>query len=335
MADSPFLAPGVQFAWDSTSLGWFKECPRKYYYSMIEGYRSRGESVHLKFGILYHNALELYDKCRAGVVERNHNFTKDGIEYDVPVCEVMDHDEACNYVVRDLLIETWDRETNSPWASDHNLKNRDNLVRSVVWYLEQFGDDNDPATTVILQNGRPAVELSFRFEVDDGLMLSGHLDRVVEFMGGHYVMDRKTSTTTISSYYFDQYQPDNQMSLYSYAAQVIYQTPVRGVIIDAAQIAVGFTRFERGMTYRTPAQLEEWLNDTRAYVWQAQAMGERMQSRVAQGKDAVGAWPMNDKSCHKYGGCVFRDICSKDPHVRQIFLDSDYVREPWNPLIPR
>ena len=249
----------------------------------------------------------------------------------------MDHDDACNYVVRELLTETWDRtETNpegAPWTPDHNLKTRDNLVRSVVWYLEQFGDDNDPATTVILQNGRPAVELSFRFEVDDGLMLSGHLDRVVEFMGGNYVMDRKTSTTTVSSYYFDQYQPDNQMSLYSYAAQVIYQTPVRGVIIDAAQIAVGFTRFERGMTYRTPAQLEEWLDDTRAYVNMAQAMGEGMVHFAES--ERYRAWPMNDKSCHKYGGCVFRDICSKDAHVRQIFLDSDFVREPWNPLIPR
>ena len=74
--------PTLQIAWDSTSL---KDliCPRKYYYQMIEGWRPKGESVHLKFGIHYHDALELYDKCRAGVVERERTIRRDGIEYDV------------------------------------------------------------------------------------------------------------------------------------------------------------------------------------------------------------------------------------------------------------
>ena len=45
-APSPFSAPGVQWAWDSTSLGTFKDCPRKYFYTLVMGYRARGESVH-------------------------------------------------------------------------------------------------------------------------------------------------------------------------------------------------------------------------------------------------------------------------------------------------
>ena len=45
----------VQWAWDSTSLGWLKECPRKYQYHMIEQWRGRGESIHLEYGILYHS----------------------------------------------------------------------------------------------------------------------------------------------------------------------------------------------------------------------------------------------------------------------------------------
>ena len=44
---SPYL-PGtnIQFAWDSTSLGLLKTCPRLYYYTIIEGYAPRGESIH-------------------------------------------------------------------------------------------------------------------------------------------------------------------------------------------------------------------------------------------------------------------------------------------------
>jgi hypothetical protein len=306
---SPFSSPGVQFAWDSTSLGYFKECPRKYYYTMIEGWRGGGSSVHLEFGGLYHSGLELYDhQCADG----------------------KSHTDAQRAMVRWALESTWERPEEGPgnpvdWG--HNLKTRANLVRSLVWYTEHFRDD--PAKTVILDNGKPAVELSFRFDAGDGILLCGHLDRVVEWNGSKFVMDRKTTTSTISSYYFDNYTPDNQMSLYTLAGRVILDSPVRGVIIDAVQIAVGFTRFERGMAYRTDDQLEEWLAATKDYIVEAQMRGDES-TRVGES-----AFPMNDKACHNYGGCPFRSICGADPRVRSTFLESNFKRNPWNPLRTR
>ncbi len=308
-AESPFL-PGtsIQYAWDSTSLGLFKECPRKYYYTIIQGYRGRGESPHLTFGIHYHSALEHYDKRRA---------LGD------------DHEEALRSAVLKALTDTW--VDGAPWESEHPLKTRNNLIRSIVWYLEHFR--LDPAQTIILANGQPAVELSFRFQVNEDLVLCGHLDRLVEWNNGTYVMDRKTSTTTLSTYYFDQYEPDNQMSLYTLAGRLVYNTPVRGVVIDAAQIAVGFTRFDRGFTYRSESQLEEWLDDTRSWVALAGEMGDHHDNLV---HDEVPhperAFPLNDKSCHKYGGCQFRTICSKAPEVRKNFLETQFEVRRWNPL---
>ena len=69
---SPFL-PGtnIQFAWDSTSLGYLKTCPRLYYYHMIEGWASEGESVHLRFGIEFHRALQDYDMLKADGSKHN------------------------------------------------------------------------------------------------------------------------------------------------------------------------------------------------------------------------------------------------------------------------
>ena len=190
--------------------------------------------------------------------------------------------------------------------------------------MDQFGK-NDPAKTVVFPDKAPAVELTFQMNLDWGppYVLCGYLDRIVEYAGGNYVMDRKTTGTTLSSSYFDQFDPDNQMSLYTLASKVIYGTPVKGVIIDAAQVAVGFTRFSRGFTYRTDAQIEEWLVDL--HYWFDE------QARFAE----KGYWPMNDKSCHKYGGCHFRKVCSKSPEVRDIFLQSDFERHRWNPLEPR
>ena len=63
---SPFL-PGtkIQYAYDSTSLGMLKTCPRLYQYTMIDGWASKDESVHLTFGIHYHSALQNYDIAKA------------------------------------------------------------------------------------------------------------------------------------------------------------------------------------------------------------------------------------------------------------------------------
>lgn len=309
---SPFL-PGtkIQYAWDSTSLGWLKACPRQYEYSMIEGWRPKGDAgVNLQFGLLYHSALETFDRMMADQWNR---------------------EEAIIQVVSKALHDSYG------WDSGHTAKNRENLIRSIIWYLDEFVQDN--FETITLENGRPAVELSFRMELDWGptapeaqtdgpdgtfnnqpYVLSGHLDRLVRFSDGTYVTDRKTTGTTIGSDYFSRFDLDNQMSLYTVAASVIFHTPVRGVIIDGAQIAVGFTRFARGMTYRTPAQTEEWLADLRYWL------------RTAEEFAVANHWPMNEKSCFL---CAFKRVCSKDPAVRQQFLESDFERRPWNPLAVR
>lgn len=287
--DSPF-DNGYQVAWDSTSLGWYKQCPRYYYYTMIEGYRSKQESVHLTFGIHFHSALETYDNAVA---------TGDS------------HDAALRRAVRRTLTDS------SGWESDH-VKNRYTLIRTVVHYLDHFRDH--PAKTIILSNGAPAVELSFRFDIGDGLMLCGHLDKMVSFQGDNYVIDRKTTSSTVGPYYFDKYSPDNQFSLYTLAGRVIYNVPLSGVILDAVQIAVGFSRFERGLVHRSEATLNEWLRDARFWIAQAHKNTE------------ANYYPQNDKACHNYGGCVFRGICSKDPRVRQTFLEAGFEKKPWNPL---
>lgn len=316
---SPFL-PGtnIQFAWDSSSLGLFKTCPRLYQYTMIDGWAPRGESIHLRFGIEYHSALEAYSHSRANGVK---------------------HEDAIHDTVREILTRTAD------WVVDESTKagkykNRRNLIGLVVDYLDHFVDD--PCETYIKSDGTPAVELSFRFELDWGpsgignnlhedpqpYILCGHLDRVVSFNSGLYVMDHKTTTTTPGSYYFDQYEPNNQMSLYTLGGHMVLHEPIRGVIIRAAQILLTEpNRFVQGFTYRTPDQVDEWLCDLRIHLNNAEAMAE------------ANYWPMNDTACDKFGGCRFRGICSKSPEIREKFLAADFNKlEPedrWNPLDSR
>src|SRR5262245_12271466 len=312
----PFISgTKIQWAWDSTSLGWLKECPRKYQYHMLEGWRSKGGQANLEFGIFYHQALEAYDIARF---------------------EGASHDDAVAQIVKWTLNRT--RQDGKPWraAADLSipsndrtaLKSRENLIRTIVWYLDKF--ENDPAQTRMHPTtGRPMVELHFQFEIDTTVTsndqpytLCGYLDRVVTFQEQPFVMDRKSTTSTLGSYYFEQFEPDNQMSLYTVASQVAFKTPVKGVIVDAAQIAVNFSRFVRSFVFKTPDQIDEWLNDLKWWLRQAEWFAEK------------NYWPQNDKSCSKFGGCVFRSICSKSPSVRDKFLESNFEKSPWNPLTP-
>lgn len=330
---SPFL-PGtyIQYAWDSTCLGALKTCPRLYYYQIIEGWQARDESIHLRFGIEYHKTLEEYDRHRAAG---------------------MKHKKAMREAIRDLMIRVHDWKVDEDTKAG-NYKNKRSIVAICIDYFDKF-DGHDPAKTYIKADGKPAVELSFRFELDWGpeaayikddsemlgihrprirddysqpYLLCGHLDRVVEFTDHLFVMDRKTSTTTLSEYYFNQYTPNNQMTLYTIAGKVILDTPINGVIIDGAQVLIEKPHdFQRGFTYRTQEQLDEWLGDLRYWFGLAETFA------------TAKYWPMNDTACDKFGGCRFREVCSKAPKVRPIYLKSNFVQlapeERWNPLRER
>lgn len=341
---SQFL-PGtkVAYAWDATSLGLLKTCPRLYQYIIIEGWQPRGESVHLRFGQELHQAFQDYHKERAAGIK---------------------HNDAVFDTTRELLTRTVGWEVDEDTKAG-KYKNRRTLVRTVIEYLDKY--QTDPATTYVKDDGQAAVELSFRFDLDwgpesaripcptcngtgfigphnyDGVcpdcggqklagppqpyLLCGHLDRVVRFNDELFVMDYKTTTTTPGDYYFDQYHPNNQMTLYSLASGVILEAPIQGVIIDAIQILVDTSRSVRGITYRTSAHLDEWLKDLEFWL------------SLAEGYAEANYWPMNDTACDKFGGCRFREICQKDPRVREQFLKGNYEQleesKRWNPLAVR
>jgi hypothetical protein len=200
-------------------------CWRKYYYKLIEGWQPDGGSPHLRFGGLYATALEHYFKH---------------------IAEGMSPEDALIAVVHEALIESWDHDTEEvpvegivlspgavnyateirripgtggPWVSLHNLKTRENLIRTIVWYFEHFADD--AAKVILLANGKPGVEYTFKLPVDNDLIFSGHIDRLVDYSDNPYVMDQKTTGFTISQRFFVEFDLSTQMSMYTFAGKAI------------------------------------------------------------------------------------------------------------------
>lgn len=296
-------SPGLQRAWDSTSMGELKLCPRRYQYRILEGWTPKTQSVHLTFGIAFHSALETYDRALASGAPKV---------------------EATRVAVRKVLKDTWDPVLKRPWMSQDKYKNRETLLRTVVWYLENFSEDS--IETVVLADGKPAVELHFNIPLpretpEDGpFVLVGYLDKIGKLAGQTFIIDRKTTKHTLSSDYFRQYSPDNQFSTYIFAGSVGFGQQISGLIVDVAQVLIEGSRFQREIINRTPGEIDEWIEDFNYWLSMAEFFAEKQH------------WPMNDKNCHTYGGCPFREVCTKPPSVRENYLKQGFEKKIWDPI---
>lgn len=303
-----FTSSGIQLGWDSVSLTAAKKCPRYYLYSILLGYTPKAESPHLKFGILFHAALERLDHVKV---------TRPLTDADLA--------QTLRRAMEDAGSR--DEEGNfKPWSSEHDKKNLESLVRAIIWYFDEYR--NDAYSVIQLASGAAAVELSFRFDIGlkhagESLLYCGHLDSLGTYAGNVYGLDRKSTGGALTQSFFSGFNPSVQITGYNIASKLVYNTASKGVIIDAMQVGAGFVRFGRSIVSVTEGQMEEWLVGT------TYTMQESMKWLDQK------FWPMNESACNMYLGCTFRDICSKDPAVREMFLNANFVTRVWDPLEPR
>ncbi len=314
------INPLLQLAWDSTSLDALKRCPQYYKYNIIDGYHRGESSADLTFGSLFHSATEFYDR---------------------KIAEGLTHDVALESTLNNTMVAAFDPETATfPFRnSDNPTKNLYTLLRTIVWYLDRF--EHDHLKTVILHNGKPAVELSFQINLADTVeggdvfiaatgepyILCGHLDKVVEWLGEYRFKDVKTTRSNLDQKYFSKFNPNTQVTVYSIAMKVIFHEdrPIGGALIDAIQTLALGNRFARQQISVTPGHLAEFLTDLMFLLREAETYAENDH------------WPKRESSCFLYNRpCEYHAVCSHDPAARELILDSFYSRrDPWEPINPR
>ena len=294
--------PLLQLIWDATSLGTLKECPRKYYLSILRGYTPRQNAVALDYGILLHSCLENFYRRKA-----------EGYEFEGNVRATLR--EA---ILASEMVAL--REANDP------VRNPLSLLVVLLDYLDYY--HNEPDETVIFQDGSVGVELHFQFETGlkssqgEVFSISGNIDRLCRLPSGVFVTDHKTTSMPLSQYYFRQYDLDNQMTIYAIAGEVVYGTPIRGVLIDGIKVK-GNPEFSRYMTMRSKEACDEWLAEVEHWF------------KLAEYFSQVGCWPANDKSCAKYSGCPFREYCQAPLGLREQLLRDNFTKRVWDPASKR
>jgi len=295
--------PDLQVVWSPSSLEKFMIDPATYRLKKLLGWHRPEPNAAMIFGSLYHEAVEIYD------VQRHQGRSKEDALYRAlryAYCEAM----AQDLQLAAELGKKQDRNKRTPWT----------LLRSIVWYAEDFGDDDDPLRMLTMPNGEPASEVEFMIPLDiktpygENYVISGILDGIVDLDGNRLIRERKTTTGTVSKHFLKRYKLNPQISTYALAGEVMgYGT--EGVLVEVLQSGVNFSRITRSMIHRTASQNEEWLNDLQWWIKQAERCAE------------TGRWPINQATQLVYGGNDFLEILAKDPSVRENFLATDYTRE--------
>ena len=293
--------PQLQVAWDNTSLSIYKECPRKYYYAIVQGWRPKTVAAPLEFGKAYHDCLETYDALRATGLTQI---------------------DALGAAIRKAftLSENWP-------DFDDNARTRITLIRSIIWYSEEY--THDEMVLYRLPDGNLGLELSFRFGLGfsspsgEEYLYCWHMDKLALYGGQLYTVERKHTKLTLSSSYFEKYFFSAQITGYVYSGRVVLHEKIAGAIVEATQVGVNFSRFGRAAINRVEDHLEEWRHDLQFWIRQAEECATKSY------------WPHNSESCGKYSGCQFRRVCAKSPALRQVTLEYDFKQDRWDPTINR
>lgn len=294
--------PLLQKVWDSTSMTTLMACPRRYELKILRGISKPDDKVYLQWGIAFHSALEAYDRALAS---------------GAPPHEA-EH-RALAWLFDHLPTE----------VTSTDLRNRDHvsLIRALVWYFDQYRGDTF-GSTFILKNGKPAVELAFRFQLPiqspdgDPFLSSGYIDRVIQKSDGTLVLaDYKATKSSLSDSYFEQFDLGYQVTNYLMAGRVVLGVESEWLLIDAVQTGVNFTRFGRHLSRRTPRQFDAWLRDLAQWI------------ELAHQFAVANYWPQNTTACWN---CEFKPICKRDPSTASFAL-SNYDPEPqfWDPTANR
>ncbi len=317
------------FRIDNSTLEKWQTCPRAFYYYAVEG-REKPGSPALNFGRACHMGWEIFNRHGIG--------------------------EAQVQKVRETLTNHF---IENPQPAD-DYRNLDYGIKVMEEYAQKY---NISRCSTVEHDGEPLVEFPFSLnigevkidkqlaysagkllgkeacgrEIDEDAPLyvnklyffwSGKIDAVVEFDDRRWVMDHKTASMAGPTFYNDFYLAQ-QMAGYVWAVRKMFDFPVEGLLLDAAET-------------RRPTKSGKGLQFNRQFYayddWICEEFMLDIRSQIGSCVDQLvtGYFPKKTKWCMgKYGACPYHDVCVMAPEMRSTMLHSSaYGNVHWSPLIP-
>jgi hypothetical protein len=285
---------------DASLLAAFKSCPELCNKGYIQHWKSKVPSVHLHAGGAFAAGMEAARSA---------------------------------YYVRELSAEAAILEGRVRLADFYgdfatptdSAKTKDRMLGAFDFYFAHYPLDRTVNEPIVLPGGKRGIELSFAEplpiphpESGEPLIYVGRADAILNFAGGRFITDEKT-TTQLGASWSKQWDLRSQFTGYCWLARKA-SIPVTGALIRGVSILKTKYETQQAVTYRDEWITERWYREMLLWV----------EDLVRCYK--TGQWRHNfDHACADFGGCGFRSCCAS--HDETPWLTTHFERRQWNPLL--
>lgn len=171
------------------------------------------------------------------------------------------------------------------------------------------------------------VEAPFFLPITDNIAVAGIIDLLVKQFGQTIIYDHKT-TSSMSTSYFNSFNPNHQFGIYLLGASEILKQPITTLMVNCILSHATEKRpeklFARKPTTRSaseyPLMKEEIIN------WWS----------IVQDCRRRNSWPRNDDRCQRWApGCDYLSLCTEvNADYRKLKPSKVLFREAvWDPLV--
>jgi hypothetical protein len=291
---------------DSSMISTFRSCPQSFLLRYVENWAATGNSVHLHAGGAYASALEL---SRRAYYEQGKSL-----------------EEAEAIGMYELITKYGQFE-----APEGSAKTLARMMGALEFYYSEYPFDEDSAQPIHLPSQKRGIEFTFAIPLpilhpDTGnpILYCGRTDMLVDFAGGCYVLDDKT-TTSLGAQWSKQWTLRSQFTGYAWACKQV-GIEVQGAIVRGLSILKTKYDTQQIITPRSQFLIDRWyaqlLKDLERMV--------KMYKEYKATKDNSSFDFNLDHACTEFGSCAFVRVCeSPEP---ENWLEGYFQRIEWLPL---
>lgn len=273
----------VQEIWqviDPSKLSCYMECPRKYFYSHVLGWKSETINNHLVFGLAWHEAME-------------HILRSYYSEESVEEAQI-------------LFYESYRRQLSDETDGMFAPKDPSTALASIRAYWNRYKNESSRFTVLF-------TEIAGQVLISPENVLHFKIDAIRQDKetGKIHVLDHKTSQRRMN-YWSESYSLSTQMLTYIHALYCLYEHK----LVQGARVRCSFfykskpTEFDEAVVEKNERQMLAWLTSVSHWYNSLRTDMEFLLTEDDSKEEVMSAFPMNEKSCFLYGRqCEFFDFC--------------------------
>ena len=284
---------------DSSMLATFKHCAQKFKKVNIEQWKAKEESVHLIAGAAFAKGIEV---ARRSFYEEGHS-AEDSVALGLQA----------------LLTAYGNFECPADSAKSANR-----MAGALEFYFDNYPLSMDDQSPIVLPNGKRAIEINFVHPIEilhpetgNPLQYCGRLDAILNFAGGAFKTDEKT-TTSLGPTWSRKWDLRSQFIGYEWGCR---QGGIKtnGSLVRGISILKTKYETQQAIINHPDWMVERWHEEMLQWVRQMILCWQQ------------GLWLYNmDDACADFGGCQFRQACASQDE--QPWLETYFERKHWDPV---